>query len=63
MSGRDHALEVRVVQRVVLDMDRETLDARLAWAVGHRPALQGAIELEAKIVVELARLVLLDDEA
>jgi hypothetical protein len=59
---RDHALEVAIFQRMVLDMDREPLlvgdEAR---PFRHGPALEDAVQLQAEIVVHPARGVLLDD--
>ena len=57
------ALEIAVAKRMVLDLNREallTLDQ--ARALGHRPALQGAVELKTEIVVEARGIVLLHDE-
>jgi hypothetical protein len=49
---------------MVLDMDGEPLLARhQARALGDGPALEHFVELEAEIVVQPARRVLLDDEA
>ncbi len=60
----DHALEVGVLERVVLDLDREALHAR----VGRRPLRDGPraqrpVDLEAEVVVQARGVVLLDDEA
>ena len=61
---RDRALEAAVIERVVLDMDGKPLLAGdEARTLGDRPALEHAVELEAEIVMEAARGVLLDDEA
>ena len=60
----DRALEGEVLQRMVLRVDREALlPANEARAPRHRPALENAVELQPEIVVEAARVVLLDDEA
>ncbi len=58
------ALEVAVVQRMILDMHGEALFARHeARAARYRPALQHAVHLEAEVVVEARGVVLLDHEA
>src|SRR5262249_29476535 len=63
LALRDHALEVAVVERTVLDLHRQALHLRVqAGALGHRPAPQHAAVLEAEVAVEVARVVLLDDE-
>jgi hypothetical protein len=60
---RDLALEARVLERVVLDVDGEVLLARLErHALRHRPARERAVTLEAEVVVEPPRVVALDDE-
>ncbi len=59
----DDALEVGVVQRVVLDVDGEMLVVRIeARALRHGPALERAVELEPDVVVQPPGRVLLDDE-
>ena len=59
----DRAFEVTIVERMVLDLDGQPLDRRIERrAFGHRPRLERAIELEAKIVVESRRVVTLNDE-
>ncbi len=61
---RNNSLELTVIERVVLDMDRQSLFSRIeARPLGHRPALQDAVELEAEIIMEPARRMLLDDKA
>src|SRR6185436_13619706 len=61
---RNHALELRVVERMVFDVLREALDAGVgARLVGNRPALQRAVEFQPEVVVQAARGVLLDDVA
>src|SRR5205814_6207582 len=60
---RDLALEARVLERMVLDVDGEMLLARLErHALRHRPARERAVALEAEVVVEAPRVVALDDE-
>src|SRR5690606_6071228 len=60
----DAALEAGVIQRVILDMYRQAL---LRWVqarpLGHRPALQGAVQLQAKIVVQATSIVFLHHES
>src|SRR5262249_34843338 len=60
---RDHALEPGIVERMVLDMDRHAPHAGIeTGALGHGPALERPIELEAEVVVQAPRRVLLDHE-
>ena len=60
----DDAFEAAVLERVVLDLHREALVRRVeARPLGHGPALQDAVELQAEVVVQAAGGVLLDDEA
>ena len=64
LALRDRALEVAIFERVILDMDRQTLLARhQARPARHRPALQHAVHLEPQIVVQASGGVLLDDVA
>ncbi len=59
----NHALERAVVERMVLDLDREALVAVLQRRpLRHRPGLEHAVELEAEVVMQAARRVLLDHE-
>ena len=52
LAGRDHALEVDVLDRVILDVNGEPLGCRVEGrAVRHRPARQDTIHLEAQVVV------------
>ena len=63
LALRDLALEGRVVERVVLDVDGERALARLErHALRHRPARERAVALEPEVVVEPPRVVPLDDE-
>ena len=63
LPRRDRALEAGVVQRVVFHMHRHALVGGVeARPLGHGPALQRAVELEAEVVVQAARMVLLHDE-
>jgi hypothetical protein len=60
---RYHAFELAILERMILDMHRETLVVGIeARAFRNRPAQQNAVELEAKVVVQVAGGVLLDDE-
>src|SRR5439155_3885170 len=64
LALRDLALEARVVERVVLDVDGEGPLARLErHALRHCPARARAVTLEAEAVAEPARVVALADEA
>src|SRR5262249_55942001 len=50
--------EGRVLERVVLDVDGESTGARLEWhALRHRPGGEGAVALEAEVVVGPPRVV------
>ena len=63
VAFRDLALEAGVRQRVVLHFHREPLLAcAQRWSLGHRPALQRAIDFEPEVVVARARVVQLDHE-
>src|SRR6476660_471046 len=63
LTGRDLPLEVGVVERVVLDVDGECALAGLEWnALRYRPARERPVALQAKVVVEPAGVVALDDE-
>ena len=64
LPRRDLALEVAVVERVILDVHRQVpLAERERHALRHRPAQEHPVPLEAEVVVEAARGVALDDEA
>ena len=61
---RNRAFELAVFDRVILDMHREPLVVRiLARALRHRPAHQHAVPFQAEVVVQPARVVLLDQIA
>ena len=63
LAGRDLALERRVGERMVLDVDGQVaLALAQRDALGHGPALQGAAALDAEVVVQPAGVVALDDE-
>ena len=60
----DHALEVEVLDRVVLDVDGEALGARVERrALGHGPRHEDAVHLEAEVVVQAGGPVALHHEA
>ena len=61
---RDHALEVDVVERVVLDVHRQAVLLRAHRdAVRYCPRHQHAVALQAQVPVQAGGVVLLDDEA
>jgi hypothetical protein len=63
VARRDLALERRVVERVVLDVHRERLLAGLErHTLGHGPARERSVPLEAEVVVEASRIMALHDE-
>ena len=63
LALRDLAVERRVLERMILDVNGEMLLAGLERdALGHRPARQRAVPLEAEVVVQPAGIVALDDE-
>ncbi len=58
---RDHTLEGAVLDRMVLDVHRESLVARVEGrALRHGPAQQNTVQLQPEVVVEPRRRVLLD---
>jgi len=64
LAGRDRPFEVRVLERVILDVyGKMTLAAAKRNSFRHCPARQGAVSLEPKVVVKPSRRVALDDEA
>src|SRR5436190_3772779 len=64
LTGRNVAFEVRIVERMVLDLHGEPAFAwPFARAFGDRPALQHTVELQTKIEMEPTRFVPLDYEA
>ena len=63
LAPRDDALEVEVLQRVVLDVHRDPLDVRIEGGpLGYRPADQDATDLETEVVVQPPGPVPLHDE-
>ena len=64
LAGGDTALETAIAQWVVFNMHRQAFLARVqAWALGHRPAQQHAIQFQAKVVMQVARIMLLNHKA
>src|SRR5690606_14175343 len=60
---RNIAFEVGVADGVVLDLDRETfLACTQGRPLGHGPAPEAAVQLQAEVVVARPRMVQLDDE-
>src|SRR5262249_5538917 len=63
VAGGDHALEIGVLHGMVLDVHGQpSLLGMHRRPLGHRPALQHAVHLEAEVIVEAAGRVLLHDE-
>ena len=63
MPFRNAALERRVIERMVFDMHRQALDLGVERRpFRHRPALQRAIEFQAKVIMQVRSVVLLDAE-
>ncbi|MNV26890.1 hypothetical protein D3C71_1180200 [compost metagenome] len=63
MAFGDAAFEAGVVQRMVFDVHRQALDLGVQRrALGHRPALERAIEFQAKVIMQARGVVLLDAE-
>jgi hypothetical protein len=64
LTRRDRALELEVLQRVVLGVDREPV---LVWVLRHalrqRPGDGDPLVFEPQVPVQVRRVVLLDDEA
>src|SRR6185503_7970915 len=60
---RDHALERAVIKWVVFHLDRKALVAILQrWPLRHGPGLEHAVALQAEVVMQTSRRVLLDHE-
>ena len=63
LALRNLALEARVLERVILDVDRERSGARLErHPFRHSPRRERAVLLEPEVVVEAPGVVALDDE-
>lgn len=59
----NRAFEVAIVERVILDLDHETLVVRIErWPLSHRPGFEHPVELEPQIIMEPCGVVLLDHE-
>ena len=57
------SLEVAVLERVVFDLDRESLVRHVVRrALWHRPRSQHAVHLQPQVEMEIPRGVLVDDE-
>ena len=64
IAFRQTSLEQKVVERMVLNMDREALHARiLAWPLRHRPGDERRANFQSEVIVETPGPVLLDDES
>jgi hypothetical protein len=64
LAGGDDPFEVGVLDRVVLDLHGQPADRRVERrALGHGPAEQRAIELEAQVVVQAGGPMALHDES
>ena len=60
---RDRALEVAVVERVVLDLHCKAPVTRIeGWPLGHGPGLEDPVHLQAQIVMQPGGGMLLDDK-
>jgi hypothetical protein len=63
LTGRDHALEVEILDRVVLDVDGHPAGLGIERrALRHRPADQDPVDLEPQVVVQPAGAMSLHDE-
>src|SRR2546421_9471200 len=63
LALRDRTFELVVLDRMVLDLDREPFLARhQARSACDRPALHHAIKFEPQVIVQSPRSVLLNDE-
>jgi len=64
LSGRDHALEPEVAERMVLDLDGQPPCRRVhARTARHGPRREHTADLEAEVVMEPAGSMAMDDEA
>ena len=63
VTFRNHAFEIAVVERMILDLHRQMLLSRLeARPLGQRPAAQHAILFQPQIVVQPAGVMLVNHE-
>jgi hypothetical protein len=61
VAGRNGPLEASIVERMILDLDRQALDGRIARrGLCHGPRLQHSVMLDAEVVVQPCRGVPLD---
>ncbi len=60
----DDSFKAAILQRMVFDFDPPVVFVRRieTWPFGHGPAFQHTADLQPKIVVQVRRVVLLDDE-
>ena len=57
------AFEIAVIERMVLDLDRQPLVVRIERGTArHRPGFEDAVEFQPEIVMQPGRVVLLDHE-
>ena len=64
LALRNGAFEVAVIQRMVLDLDREPLVMRIEGrALGDGPGLEDAVQFEPQVVVQMRCRMLLNHEA
>ncbi len=57
------AFEIAVIERMVLDLDREPLVVRIERGTArHCPRFENAVELQPEIVMQPSRVMLLDHE-
>ena len=60
----NHALELRVIDRVIFNFDGEMLFALLPWkSFRHGPRFQNAFHFQAEVVMQPARIMFLNDKA
>src|SRR5438034_9048751 len=64
IAFRQASLEQKVVERMVLNMDREALHIRVfVWPLRHRPRDECRANFQPEVIVETPGPVLLDDES
>src|SRR6185295_17523561 len=64
LSLRDHAFKIAVLERVILGLHGQAFHARIeARPLRHGPAQEHAVELQPKVVVQAASIVLLHHES
>src|SRR5262249_2554501 len=62
LSLGNRALKATILKRMVFYLHRETLICRVdVWTFGHGPALEPPAELEPKVVMQMRRIMLLND--